>query len=121
MTSIIDRLDNWAAWARDHQIIPISCRSLESNYKHPPTGDSEGGRVIDMRDALEIEKILTGETFPKANMACIVYSYVYPQLNFHAALRKINRFRVGLEPINRKNFAEFERQSERMIINRLSQ
>lgn len=114
------RILNWATWARDHKIIPISCKSLEASYKSPPVWDYPQLKAeIDILDAIEIEKILTAPTFPKANMACIVYSHIYPWLNFQAALRKINRFRKGLPTINPNNYKEFELKSERMLLNRV--
>ena len=114
------RILNWATWVRDHKIIPVSCKSLECNFKAPPMYDYPELRAeIDILDAIIIEKILTAQTFPKANMACIVYSNIYPWLNFQAALRKINRFRKGLPSINQNNFKEFEIKSERMLLNRL--
>ena len=114
------RILNWATWARDHQIIPVSCKSLECNYKAPPMYDYPKLKAeIDINDAIRIEKVLTAPTFPKAHMACIVYSHVYPWLNFKAALRKINRFRKGLTGVNEKNFKEFELESENILLNRL--
>ena len=114
------RILNWATWARDRKIIPVSCKSLESRYKSPPVWDYPHLKAeIDINDAIEIEKILTSPTFPKANMACIVYVNIYPYLNFHAALRKINRFRKGLSSINQHNFDEFEQKSMMIILSRI--
>jgi len=114
------RILNWATWARTGKIIPLSCESLECNYLSPPCWEyPELKAEIDILDAIIVEKVLIGETFPKANMACIVYSNVYPYLNFTGALRKINRFRIGLSSINPSNFADFERKSEMMLNNRL--
>ena len=114
------RILNWARWARDRQIIPVSCKSLECNFKAPPMYDYPHLQAeIDILDAIKIEKILIAPTFPKANMACLVYVHIYPWLNFQAALRKINRFRKGLASINQYNFKEFENKSEQILLNRL--
>jgi hypothetical protein len=114
------RILNWATWARDHKIIPVSCRSLESKHiaRYAASEYLETKVSIDLNDALQVERILTNPTFPKAHMATIVYVYVYPWLNFHAALRRINHFNGG-RTINRNNFDEFQRKSEIILENRL--
>lgn len=114
------RILNWATWARDHKIIPVSCRSLESKHKaRYAASEYLVTKVeLDLNDALQIEKVLTSPTFPKAHMATIVYVYVYPWLNLNAALRRINRFNNG-RSINRHNFDEFQRKSEIILENRL--
>lgn len=114
------RILNWATWARDHKIIPVSCRSLESHHvsRYSASEYLAVGPIIDLNDALKVEKILTNPTFPKAHMATIVYVYVYPWLNFQAALRRINRFNNG-RSINRHNFDDFQRKSEIILENRL--
>jgi hypothetical protein len=116
-----ERVLNWSRWAKDRLVIPVSCVSLESNYRSPQVWEMpELKALIDVNDALRVEKIITAPTFPRASMACIVYSNVYPSLNFHAALRKINRFRENLPSINRKTFADFEKQSLQILLNRIN-
>lgn len=115
-----ERVLNWSCWARDRKITPVSCRSLETNYRSPqlweyPTLKTE----LDILDAAEVEKILTAQTFPKAHMAIIVYTFVYPYLNYEGALRKINRFRKGLTHIKAHNFKEYEAQAIQILMNRL--
>lgn len=72
---------------------------------------------IDLIDAFKVEAILTGETFPKKAMAIIVYSYVYPWLNFSGALRKINRFQG--EFVKQSNFDKKLLEAKRVLRNRL--
>jgi muconolactone delta-isomerase len=72
---------------------------------------------VDVNDAIRIEEALTAETFPKKAMAIIVYSYVYPWLNFSGAMRKINRF-PG-EYVKQSNFDAKLLWSKQVLHNRL--
>lgn len=115
-----DRIVNWSHWARDRKITPVSCRSLENRFRSPQLWEyPELKAEINILDAFEVEKILTAPTFPKSTMAIIVYIYVYPHLKFEGAIRKINRFRKGLDHVNAKNFKEFELQANQILLNRL--
>ena len=113
-----ERVLNWAAWARDRKVIPISCRGLESHYKAPPMWEYPELRVEpDINDAWEVEKTLTEATFPKQYAAIIAYAYVYPWLNFSGALRRINRF--GGKYCTPRNFKEMLHDAELILHNRL--
>jgi hypothetical protein len=113
------RILNWSYCVRDRNIVPISCKSLESNFKAPPMYDYPSLRVEpDINDAIKVEKTLTAPTFPKQSMAIIVYAHVYPRLNFYAALRKINRFKVH-SVVNKHNFDEHLRKAHLILENRL--
>ena len=110
---------NWASWARDKQIIPVSCRSLESHYKSPPVWYYPELRVeIDLNAALMVERTLTNETFPKAHMAVIVYASVYPWRDINGAIRKINKFEPK-QAVKPANFDQFLKDSKRILFNRL--
>lgn len=110
---------NWASWARTKEIIPCSCRSLESRFIAPPVWYYPELRVdSDIKDALYIERILVNQTFPKASMAAIVYAYVYPWRRFEAALRKINSFHPPRH-VKPNTFDDFLKDSKRILFNRL--
>ena len=110
---------NWAHWARDRRIIPVSCRSLESHYKPPPIWHyPEPKFEPDVKDALLVESILVSPSFPKACMAVIVYSHVYPWRRLEAALRVINRHGPTYN-VKRHNFDKFLKDAETMLKNRL--
>lgn len=114
------RVENWVAWARTNTASSVACRSLERNYKSPQHWNyPELKAEIDVNDALVIEKTLTSYTFPKFNMAIIVYSQVYPWLNMDGALRKINRFRGSQLYANKDNFKDLEKKSLKILQNRL--
>lgn len=113
------KLFNWAAWARDRQIIPVSCKSLESQYKSPPIWYYPELRVeVDLNSALEIERILVGQTFPKAHMIAIVYAHVYPWRDLRGALRRINKFNPP-SYVKEHTFEDFLKDSTRILFNRL--
>lgn len=116
---IDDRLRNWAGWARDRNVIPVSCKSFECRYRPPPMYDYPDLKVdTDLNDALLIEHTITAQTFPKKAMAIIVYVHVYPWLNFQGALRKINRF--GGKFCKPANFDDMKSEAELFLRNRLT-
>lgn len=110
---------NWASWARTREIIPCSCRSLESRFIAPPVWYYPELRVEpDLKEALYVERVLVNQTFPKASMAAIVYAYVYPWRRFEAALRKINSFKPP-RYVKPNTFDDFLKDSKRILFNRL--
>ena len=110
---------NWSTWARNRQIIPVSCKSLECNYKAPPMYDYPHLKAeIDLKEALWVERTLVNPTFPKASMAAIVYAHVYPWRRLEAALRKINGFKPP-RYVKPQTFDDFLKDSQRILFNRL--
>ena len=113
------RLKNWASWARNRAVIPCSCRSLESHYKAPPIWHyPELKAEININDAIVVERELVSPSFPKRNMAVIVYAHVYPWKRFEVALRRINKF-DGKMYVKPANFEDVLHQSITMLKNRL--
>lgn len=116
---IEELMHNWASWARTREIIPCSCRSLESRYIAPPVWYYPELRVEpNLKEAMLVERILVSQTFPRASMAAIVYAYVYPWRRFEAALRKINHFHPPRH-VKPSNFEDFLKDSKRVLFNRL--
>lgn len=110
---------NWAHWARNREIIPVSCRSLESHYKPPPIWHyPEPKFEPDVKDALLVESILVSPTFPRSSKDVIVYAHVYPWWRLEGALRKINKNHPN-GGIKEHNFNKFLKDAETMLKNRL--
>lgn len=110
---------NWATWARSREIIPCSCRSLESRYIAPPVWYYPELKIEpNLKEAMYIERTLVNQTFPKASMAAIVYAYVYPWRKFEAALRRINSFHPP-RAVRPNSFDDFLKDSKRILFNRL--
>lgn len=84
---MIERLENWARWARTHKVIPVSCKSLESRYRPPPCWHRPELKVeVNKLDAVEVEKGLI--KMPKRERDIIVYSYLKSSYHFDAFCSK---------------------------------
>lgn len=84
---MIERLENWAKWARVSRIIPTSCKSLESRYRSPQHWNApEPSIFLDILDAVEVEKAII--KLPRPQLNIIVYAYIRPGYDFHAFCSK---------------------------------
>jgi hypothetical protein len=107
-----ERLENWKQWARDKRHYRIT-PSLEGKYKAPPSWHPPEPSIhVDILDAIIVEKVLVGLTFPKKAREIIKYSYIHSGMPIDVACRKIG--------INKRNFDEEMETAIRMLHNRLN-
>lgn len=113
--------ENWARWARCHEgPRPNSCKSLESLYSHPSWTESKRPSIeYNLKDAEWVESILTGQTFPKHLMRCIVYANVFPWANLHMACRKISKGLDYDKIVRPDNFKHVLAEADMILFNRM--
>lgn len=84
---IVDRLENWARWARVNAT-RCHCMSIEHRYKAPPCWEQEQPRhEVDILDAVIIEKIVV--SLPSKNMQALKYAYILPWVPYWEQIRRI--------------------------------